>query len=383
MEPISFQEPETSFPWQADDPRVRDIAEERVRRLRDWLTARGFDAVLLSRRENFAWLTGGGDNHVLKPTEVGVGHLLVTPTQKYLLAYTMDGERVLSEEVPGQGYDLVTVRWYEDEPRLRALTLAGKRIAADTDFPGVEDCSLELIRMHAPLALFERNRYRWLAYQTGLALEEIARWVRPGLTEQEVARQITTTLISRGMDVDVLLVGSDERMERIRHVVPSPKKIDRFVLFNPTARRWGLHANVSRCVCFGLPKDSLKRAFQAALEIEAKILGKLTPGLPFSQLLDCQKTWYAEAGYPEEWRKHFQGGTTGYTISDASLGLTEERIQGRQAFDYFVTLPGVMVEELVLLWDGQLEVASRGTNWPVIAFPGTLGDINLPALWIA
>jgi Xaa-Pro dipeptidase len=370
------------FPMNSDDSRVRALAEKRVDLLRGWLESRGYDGILISRRDNFAWLTVGGDNHVLKPTEIGVGHLLITGDQKYLLAYTMDGERILTEEVPGQGYQLETVRWHDDEPRLRAIALAGKRVAADTPLPGTVDCSLELSRMHTPFDELERDRYRWLAHQTGLVLEKVARTIRPGLTEQEIARRITFELMAMEMDVDVLLVGSDERVERIRHVVPSSKTIERYVLFNPTARRWGLHANISRAVSFGQPKENLRRAFNTVMEIQSKILAKLEPGLPYSDLLDSQKLWYAEAGYAEEWHRHFQGGTTGYIISDAGLGLTNETIKDNQAFDYFVTLPGVMVEELVLLWNGQLQVASRGCHWPVKKFSVNDRTFELPELWI-
>jgi Xaa-Pro aminopeptidase len=153
-------------------------------------------------------------------------------------------------------------------------------------------------------------------------------------------------------------------------------------LFNPTARRWGLHANVSRCVSFGPPEESLKRAFRAALEMEGKILGELAPGAAYARILERQKQWYAEYGYPDEWHNHFQGGTTGYVISDAGLGLTGERISDGQAFDWFVTLPGVMVEELALLVDGKVELASAGKDWPLAAVPAGQAEIRLPDMWV-
>jgi Xaa-Pro dipeptidase len=374
---------DTEIAWGMDDARVRADAAEKVSRVRAWMEAQRFDSVLISRRDNFAWLTVGGDNHVLKTTEAGVGHLLITPEKQYLVAYTMDGERILGEELPGQGYELAAVRWYEDEPRLKALTLGGPRIAADTPLPGALDCSVALSRMHAPLTPLELGRYRWLAALTGLTLEQVAPGIRPGMSEQKVAQQITCAFVSQGIDVDVLLVGSDERVAHIRHVVPSPKKIERYVLFNPTARRWGLHANVSRCISFGPPQENLQRAFRAALEMEGMILGELVPGAAYAHILERQKQWFAQCGCPDEWRNHFQGGATGYVISDAGLGLTEERVSDGQAFDWFVTLPGVMVEELALLADGKVELASAGQDWPLAAVPSGPAEIHLPDMWMA
>ncbi len=40
---------------------VRADALEKQRRLREWMTQNGYDGVLISRRDQFAWLTAGGD----------------------------------------------------------------------------------------------------------------------------------------------------------------------------------------------------------------------------------------------------------------------------------------------------------------------------------
>jgi hypothetical protein len=64
------------------------------------------------------------------------------------------------------------------------------------------------------------------------------------------------------------------------------------------------------------------------------------------------------------------------------LRLTNETVKDRQAFDYFVTLAGVMVEELVLLWDSKLEVASGGCDWPLTKHIENNQEFRLPGLWI-
>src|SRR5512134_2146622 len=87
------------LPASQDDPRVQALAAERRSQLRAWMAASGFDAVLISRRDHFAWLTGGGDNRVLNSTEYGFGHLLLTAERHFLLAHTMDALRLFEEQV--------------------------------------------------------------------------------------------------------------------------------------------------------------------------------------------------------------------------------------------------------------------------------------------
>jgi len=79
------------------DLQVLACAAKKRERLRSWLGQNGYSGVIISRRDNFAWLTAGGDNRVLNNTELGAGHLVITPECQYLVAYTMDGRRLLDE----------------------------------------------------------------------------------------------------------------------------------------------------------------------------------------------------------------------------------------------------------------------------------------------
>ncbi len=90
-----------NLPEQMDDDWVRHDATEKLRCLRVWLTQAGLAGVLLSRQDNFAWATSGGDSRVLNNSEAGFEHLLATPERQYLLAHSMDAARLFEEkEVP-------------------------------------------------------------------------------------------------------------------------------------------------------------------------------------------------------------------------------------------------------------------------------------------
>jgi Xaa-Pro dipeptidase len=371
-----------TLPENAEDPRLLVCAAEKRQRLRDWMAGQGLDGVILSRRDNFAWLTAGGDSHVLSNSEAGVGHLVLTGNKQYLVAYSMDAQRLLDEQTRGQGYELVELRWRQGDPRLKAMGLAGRRIAADTTLEGALEKNKEIGYLHFPLHELEISRIRWLARRTGEILVHMAGWVQPGMSEIQIAREMKNAFTQDGIDLDVLIVGSDERVIKYRHPLPTQKQMERYVLLHPAARRWGLHANVSRSVHFGPPSQVVKDAYQAAATIEGRVLSMLKPGLKFSEILEHQKDWYSFLGFPGEWEFHFQGGPTAYQVADPARCLTDTAVEVNQAFDWFITVTGAKVEELALLTAAGIELASFSTGWPGIQVSTSTGMITLPDLYI-
>ena len=373
---------ERDLPTRADDPRVLQVAVQHRDRLRDWILLNNLDGVIISRRDNFAWLTAGGDNRVLNNSEVGSGHLGIPPTRQYLVAHTMDARRLFEEQIPGQEYQLMEQRWHQGDPRRKALELAGTQVASDTHLAGAQERSAQIACLHFPLSQLEIVRITWLARMTGCLLEELAGWVAPGMSEGHVAREMQVGFARVGIDLDVLIVGSDERIFQYRHPLPTDKRIESYVLLHPAARRWGLHANVSRSLHFGPPPERLQRAYQAIAVIEARILSMLQPGVSFADILAHQKAWYAEFGYPNEWEYHFQGGPTGYLVVDLTRDQTQTSVEINQSFDWFVTVSGAKVEELSLLTADGVEIASLGPDWPTLEVQTTHGKRQVPDLMV-
>jgi Xaa-Pro dipeptidase len=46
--------------------------------------------------------------------------------------------------------------------------------------------------------------------------------------------------------------------------------------------------------------------------VDAAVLGASRPGVTLGELFDVLARAYEERGFPEEWRRHHQGGLTGY-----------------------------------------------------------------------
>ena len=81
-------------------PREHEVAVK-VDAVRALLQTRGDGAAALSARRNFAWLTAGGDNHVLESSETGVATVLVTPGEVLVITSRIERARMLDEELRG------------------------------------------------------------------------------------------------------------------------------------------------------------------------------------------------------------------------------------------------------------------------------------------
>lgn len=356
------------------------IKQERVRTLLD---ARGLDGVIIASRTHFSWITTGGDSHVVRNTEYGFGAIVITRKNQYLVAHSMDADRLFEEQVAGQEYELITMRWYDGSIRDKAKELAGKNVGSDTILSGAINVYDDLVDLHYPMTELEMQRMRWLGTMTDDLFSVIARTVQPGETEKTIAKKMLCAHINAGLEVDVLIVGSDDRCFKYRHPIPTEKPLDKYLMLHTVARRWGLHCNLTRFVHFGKPGRAVRRVYNAAAKIEANVFLSLSPGVKFKDILAWQKKWYAKQGYPDEWRNHFQGGPTGYVIVDAGRCLTEKVVQINQSFEWFITITGTKMGELAMMTENGLALCSfENSSWPGMRITTELGEITVPDLMV-
>ena len=349
-----------------DDPKiVLQDAEKKRARVREYLAQNALDGAVIATREHFAWLTGGGDNHVTLPTNVGFGAVVITGDRHYLVAHTMDADRLLEEQMKDQGYELVKMHWFEGDIRARAIAIAGKRAGSDTFFAGAEDIYMDLVDLHYPMTDLEVARTRWLATVTDDLFSTHGRTVYPGMTENDIAARFWNMHTASGLEVDGMIVGSDERCFRYRHPIATDKSLEKYLMLHSVARKWGLHCNLTRFVHFGKISAAVEKAYNCASNVEARIFMTIKKGMRFSHILEKQKQWYAEFGFEDEWKNHFQGGPTGYVIADGARSLTEKVVQVNQPYEWFITVTGTKTGELSLMTEDGLEISSfLHSSWP-------------------
>src|SRR5688572_9672174 len=74
--------------------------------LAEFLGRHGLDAVLLQHRPNFAWITGGRDNHIPNNTPEGVAAILATADSRVCIANEIEAPRMRDEELVGTGIEV-------------------------------------------------------------------------------------------------------------------------------------------------------------------------------------------------------------------------------------------------------------------------------------
>jgi Xaa-Pro dipeptidase len=84
------------------------------------------------------------------------------------------------------------------------------------------------------------------------------------------------------------------------------------------------------------------------------------PGRTVGDVFDDCCRFYAEAGFPDGWRHHHQGGLTGYRSRELiAMPGTALVIEPGQAFAWNPSLPGAKAEETFVLTDAGPEVLAR------------------------
>jgi Xaa-Pro aminopeptidase len=168
------------------------------------------------------------------------------------------------------------------------------------------------------------------------------------------------------VQVAVLLVAADDRAFGYRHPIPTDRGVARYVMGVVVGRRWGLHASCTRCVHFGALPGELATRHRAVATVDATMLYGTRPGATSGEVFVAAMAAYADAGYPDEWRRHHQGGATGYQSRTwRAMPGGRETVSADQAFAWNPSIAGTKSEDTVLCTEAGPEVLTASPEWPV------------------
>ena len=325
---------------------------------------RGLGAVLLRRPENFAWYTGGGNSRVEYASPLGVADVIATMDGEYVLTSTIEAPRMRLEEA--SGFEVVEYPW-EEGPDAAVRDLVGDAsLAADVPLPGAADLSDAIAALRRVLDEDGVSRLRSVGADLTAALAEAAAAVQPGITEHDAAAEIAAACRRRGLVATVLLAATDARIRLHRHALPAGAGLERRAMLVASAQRGGLYANLIRMVHFEEPDPEIAARQAVSDEILARMREEATrPGRSLADVFaDCRR-FYAEAGFPDEWRLHHQGGMTGYASREViAAPSTDIPIETGQAFSWNPSVTGAKAEETFVLTEAGAEVVA-GAALPV------------------
>lgn len=355
---MTTQAPSTTF----------DTKRDRVLR---YLTDLGYEGMVIGGPRNFAWFTGGQTNSVDLTSETGLAFLKVTARYVRLVTSAIEAPRMQAEVIGDLPIELVAVPW-DDADALAAEIRRDKRhlrLIGDVRVPGggIAQMARPFWTMQVPLLPDEVERYRTLGRDAATVVADVCRAMEPGWTEARIAGEVAGRLRAGGMLPAVLLVGGDNRLEQFRHPVPTDAPVQRCCMIVVCAERGGLIANLTRMVHFGPVSDALMAKQQVAADVDAALIMASTPDASLGDIFQRGAEAYAAAGFPDEWRNHHQGGTTGYNTRDViATAASTERLVAGQAVAWNPSVPGAKSEDTFLVTENGQELLTPTPDWPML-----------------
>lgn len=348
--------------------------EAKVAALRADMAEKGWDAVYISKSEHFAWITAGGDNIVTRYCEGGVCAIVVTQKGRYFICNNIETQRMLVEEKLGElGFEERSCYWFENKTAafLAELTGGGK-LAADIPMPGADDADPVLLEREKTLCDNEVARYVQMGKLFAPVIENFMATVRPGDTEIQIAGGLSAAMWAAGLEPVLLLVAADERIYSYRHAIPTHKKLEKFLMISCNARYKGLITKITRMAYFGDLPQELREQYEKTAHIENVMAAASKPGVDELEIFEMSKKLYAEAGYPEMWKVHHQGGPQSYTNG---FYLMNQDVHGKirlhEVYGYNPSITGTKTEDaFIVTEDGPLFV-----TYPVI-FPAIKDTVD-------
>jgi antitoxin VapB len=323
----------------------RRARSERIRAAMDRLA---LDAVVLRRPENFAWYTGGADNRVDHASPAGVAAVVVTYHGDHVLTDNIEAPRMREEQTPD--LDVVEYEWHAGPGERVADLAGGSAVGADVAGPTEVDVAGVVAPLRYRLDDDAIERYRAVGADAASAVDAACAALTPEMLESEAAGAVTAACRAAGLFTPALMVGAAGRLPRYRHPIPAGAPLGARALVVVCAERGGLYANLSRFVHFEPPDAELAAKLETCQGILARLRDATAPGRTLGDVFDDCRRFYAEAGVPDGWRHHHQGGLTGYRSREvvAAPGVAVPIAEG-QAFAWNPSLPGAKAEETFLL----------------------------------
>ena len=176
----------------------------------------------------------------------------------------------------------------------------------------------------------------------------------------------------------IFLVGSDENLGKYRHPMPSNKPVRKTVLIHPGMRRYGQHCLITRMFTFGQPDEKLVRDYDFLNMLQAHTLSMCKPGAKLGDIIESRRQLVYDSGYGAEWDMHYPGGFTEYFVGTAQWGIDNEPIEENMCLDWYLTVTGAKVEELVLITNDGPDLLSVQGYWPTKKYTYNGQTFDLP-----
>ncbi len=270
------------------------MSQDRIQQFRTWIAEQGVDAFLVTQPQNSSYLSGWLND------EAGVNFLLVGAQQQILLTNTLYQE-IAKREAPGWQVVVPPDREYAQTIASLADEHAWKKIgfeSAEVSYAIYEKYSQagKGIFTLQPFAQTVLGTQRWVKQPQELALlkraiaitdetfAHICQWIQPGMTEKEVAWEISRTMVELGADgtaFDTIVASGPNGS--MPHAVPGTRRIQpgELITIDMGARYKGYCADMTRTICLGEPVEPrMREVYETVLSAMKTCEQGLHAGIP-------------------------------------------------------------------------------------------------------
>jgi len=315
--------------------------------------------VRLHTQRAISWLTGIRGVVNIATTDA-CAQVWVTETSVTLKSNNIESLRLLEEELRGIPVLLDEYPWYQSykfgEERTEAVLTE-------------DDISSELFYLQSVLDAWEWNMLNELVEDTSACVEQVGLDVKKGESELEIGAKIARLMYEREIEPIVLLVGADERALKRRHPLPTTRCVEQYVLISVCGRRHGLVASVTRAVHFGALPDWLRRSHIISSTVNVRAMKASKNGASLGSIFSEIQRTYSEFYEGDEWKKHHQGGLTGYAPrTRLATPLDNTVLYEGMAVAWNPTIAGAKSEAIGLVGvdQGYAIGMSQEKNWPTL-----------------
>lgn len=334
---------------------------ERIEKLRGLMVQHGLNAFVLRRNPNLAWAIAGRA-HVPTTIDSACFDLIITQDSVTAITNEVEAPRLIAEEFP-DSIDVKIIAWWQSRD---TLLPEGQKTGCDQLGADRKDLGNEVEIMRASLIESDIVRFKDICLDAAVALGNAMKQVESTDREIDVAGLITHSLWQADLEVAFLGVAGQERVQRFRHPLPTDAVVGNRVSASICAKRKGLIASITRIVTFGPISDSIVNEYRSIFRVEAAMFDATIVGKPFSDPINAAIASYPANGFDaDEWRKHHQGGPTGFLPRDwpanqSSTGLIAEN----QPIAWNPTGKGFKAEDTILATSSGVEILTNDADWP-------------------
>ncbi|MFO7882662.1 MAG: aminopeptidase P family N-terminal domain-containing protein [Kosmotogaceae bacterium] len=346
---------------------------KRIKQLRELILKERSKALLISRTDNFSWLTFGARGHITLDMKESVASILITPDRLYLLVDNIEKGRIINEEIPEElqdFFEVVVYNWWESEYNALNEITSNNYLISDSGLYGTNNVYEKISPFRYILSEVEINNYKWLGKTCDKVLYEVMQMLTPVMTELEIQGKIYSRLASEGIEPLLTIVFGKESASLYRHNLSRNISVEKKVFVSICARYKGLVLSTTRSILFENVEKIVKQHRNNCYVDSVAIAGSRS-GRKLNEVFRDIISAYSKVGKNDEWKLHHQGGLAGYNPREIKATPKENyELAINNAVAWNPTITGTKSEDTVIIEKNDNEIISypNESEWPCIDF---------------